>query len=156
MLWWNQCRNSEKGEGLIKCFWMRGRPIEPLALTELLLLNNKEDSVKQFPVLDQVVEVVEQLELLSPSLRRADGKENTMLSNDWDQFLNQKNQQDERNGGQEYVVNLEQDFELERGQFLHEKLSSKNNNEVGNASNKNCRPLRYDGEIMKMMRFDSF
>lgn len=135
---------------------MQGRPIEPLALTELLLLNNKEDSVKQFPVLDQVVEVVKQLELLSPSLRRADSKENTMLSNNWNQFLNQKNQQDERNGGQENVVDLEQDFELERGQFFHEKLSSKNDNEVGDASDKDCKTLRYDDEIMKMMRCDSF
>jgi hypothetical protein len=74
---------------------------------------------------------------LSPSLRRADSKEEAMLDNDRNQFLNQKNQQNERNGSQEQIVELKQGFELESWQLFHKQLSAENNHEISNTSNEN-------------------
>jgi len=111
--------------------------VEPVKEFELLLLDDEEDGVKQLPVLDQIVKVIQKLQLLSPSLRRADGEEDTIFSNNRNQFLNQKHQQDKRNSCQEQVVDLEQHLELESWQLSHKQLAAENNNEISNARNKN-------------------
>lgn len=106
-----------------------------LKLTQLLLLYNQENSVKKLPVFDQVVKVVQQLKLLSPSMGRADSIEDSVLSYNRNQFLNQKNQQNERDSGQKQIMNLEEDLELERGLFAHKRLAPEYNNKISNASN---------------------
>ena len=105
--------------------------------TKGLLLEDQEDSVGELPVLDQVVEVVEQLETLGPGTVVANGVEETVSAEDGDQVLDEQQKQGTRGDSEEEVVEDEQGLELEGILVLHDLTAAKDDDEVGDGPHGN-------------------
>lgn len=79
---------------------------------DFLSLNNKEQSVNKLQILGQIVQVVQGHQLMSPCVRVTNGKEDTMVVDDWHELFNHQHQERERNQGQRQVVRLENEVQL--------------------------------------------
>lgn len=99
-------------------------------LTKRLLLEYKEDSVGQLPVLDEVVEVVQELKTLGPGTLVADGVEETVSGKDGNQVLDEQDQEGAGGDGQQEVVEDEQGLELEGLLALHDVTTAKDDDKV--------------------------
>lgn len=106
--------------------------------TQLFLFDNQKDSVQQFPILDQVVEVVQKFVLLGPRVRRADGVVETMTGQLRNQLFNKQQQKGKRNERQQKVVHFEEDLRIHGGGISQKVLTTENDNKVGHASNQHC------------------
>lgn len=102
-----------------------------IQLTQLFLLDNQKDSVKQFPVLDEVVEIVKQFEGLGPSILGTDSIEQTMVVNDGEELFNHQCEQGTGCQSQEEVVELEEILELVCLHVGHKVATTKDDNKVG-------------------------
>jgi len=66
----------------------------------------------------------------SPRPLSTNSKENTVLPNDWHDFLDHEDEQDSRTKGEENVVHLEEGIEALRRAVLEEGLNAKDGGEV--------------------------
>lgn len=105
--------------------------MEQKGLTKGLLLQHQKDSVGELPVLDQIVEVVQQLEALGPGAFVADGVEESVSGEDGDQVLDKEDQERSRGDSQQKVVENEQRLELKCILILHDLATTKDDDEVG-------------------------
>lgn len=67
-------------------------------------------------------------QFLSPSIVIADGIEETMFGNNWNQLFNEQQQQNSRNGGEKQIMENEKTFQAESRniQALEDELGGKN------------------------------
>lgn len=73
-------------------------------LTDILSLHSQEHSVGQFPVLDEVIEVIQMFQFLSPSVVATNGVKETMFGNNGNQLLYEQEQQAARDSCKEKIV----------------------------------------------------
>lgn len=106
-------------------------------LTKRLLLEDEEDSVGQLPVLDEVVEVVQEFETLGPGTLVADGVEETVSGKDGNEVLDEQDQESAGGDGQQEVVENEQGLELEGLLALHDLATAKDDDKVGDSPHGN-------------------
>ena len=145
-------------------------------LTERLLLEEEEDSVQQFQVLREVVQlsmvsrianticegpyVVENDQLVGPSARfGANGIEYAVSDNRWDQLLGKERQENAADDGQVEIVNLEQPIQLHRRSIAHQLASTKDYDVVGyqdDGSLWECRHWRLALDEAKVLRLVAF
>jgi len=97
-----------------------------------LLLESQEDGIKEFKVLEIVVDHVIEFHPGGPRLFRAKGGKETIMPHDWCNFLDHKNKEKQAPRAQKHVVYLEEQRQLVRLLIFHEGLDTKDDSEVGN------------------------
>ena len=123
-------------------------PDEKSTRTKVLLLEDEEDGVGQLPVLDEVVEVVEQLETLGPGAGFTDGVEESVAGEDGDQVLDEEEKERARGDGEEEVVEDEGVLELEGILGLHDLAASKDDDKVGESPHDDFLVSRQGGNTL--------
>lgn len=86
---------------------------------QIFSFQNQKNSVEQFHVFGQVVQIVKSNQFWSKSLWRANRPKQSVFSDHWDQLLNQQQKQNQRNRSQDQVVQLKQ-----KGQFHRSGVES--------------------------------
>lgn len=100
--------------------------------SQWLLLQEQEAGIDQFEEFGEVVEIVQNNQLVGPAtLVVTDCEENAVPGNRWDQLLGEKHQQNEADGRQEEIVDLEQEVELEGWSVAHKLTPPEYYNVVG-------------------------
>lgn len=95
-----------------------------------LLLQDQKDSINEFKVLGQVVHVVNGDDRLSPGSLVANGVKDTMTEDNGDQLLDKQQKQQQGEGGEEKVVNLEQEVKLFGLEVVHDLATTENHHVI--------------------------
>lgn len=100
--------------------------------SQLLLLNDEENSVDELTELGEIVEVVKRDEFLSPCTFITDSIKQTVVVDDWNQLLDHQKEQGQGKCSQEQVVELEQPIQNEwfNSELLKDEITAENDNIV--------------------------
>lgn len=107
----------------------------PMQKSDILSLHSQEHGVDQFPVLDEVIEVIQMFQFLSPSVVVTDGVKESMSGNNGNQLLYEQQQQTTRDSSKKHVMEDEQPLQAESRniQALEQELSGENQEIVSKA-----------------------
>lgn len=104
-------------------------------LTKFLLLQDQKDCVRQFPPLDEIIEIIQELMLLCPCFRGTNGIIKAMVYELRNQLFNQEKQQGGRDKCEQKVVQLEDKLGMVTWRISQHELATKDNHQVGDTAN---------------------